>query len=139
MKKRMLVVITAICLMFPTAVYAQPDGEASEEATDEVVIYHTNDTYGYLSGDGESIIGIDKVAGLKESTPGAILVDAGDVTQGLPLVSLTKGADAIIAVCHMGNTDAPCTSEDLANDMTDAYQGKIDVIIDAHRPYGGEH
>lgn len=248
MKKRMLAVITAMCLMFPTTVYAQPNGEASEEATDEVVIYHTNDTHGYLSGDGESIIGIDTVAGLKKSTPGAILVDAGDATQGLPLASLTKGADvielmnlagydlmaagnhefdfgtehflsnaglaqfpilaaniyrngqpllagaqegnngchtvierdgvkigffglttvetatstnpagisdlefvdevetakkeideleaegvdAIIAVCHMGNTDAPCTSEDLANAMTDAYQGKIDVIIDAH-------
>lgn len=44
----------------------------------------------------------------------------------------SEGVDAIIAVCHMGNTDAPCTSEDLANAMTDAYQGKIDVIIDAH-------
>lgn len=43
-----------------------------------------------------------------------------------------EGVDAIIAVCHMGNTDAPCTSKDLAKAMTGDYQGKIDVIIDAH-------
>ena len=247
-KKKILSIITAMCLLFPAVVYAQPVNEASGGTAAEIVIYHTNDTHGYLSGDGESIIGIDTVAGLKESTPGSILVDAGDATQGLPLASLTKGADvielmnlagydlmtagnhefdygtehflsnaalaqfpflaanicrngqpllsgvqegnngchtvierngikigffglttvetaastnpagirdleftdevetakkeideletegadAIIAVCHMGNTDAPCTSEDLANAMTDAYQGKIDVIIDAH-------
>ena len=35
------------------------------------------------------------LAGLKESTPGSVLVDAGDATQGLPLASLTKGADVI--------------------------------------------
>ena len=252
MKKKLLAIVMALCLMFPATVYAQPADEGTapseEDTADEVVIYHTNDTHGYLSGDGSSVIGIDQVAGLKESTPGSILVDAGDATQGLPLASLTKGADvielmnlagydlltagnhefdfgteqflsnvdkaefpilaaniyrngqpllagtqgenngchtvierggvkigffglttvetatstnptgisdlefrdevetakneideleaegvdAIVAVCHMGNTDAPCTSEDLANAMTGDYQGKIDVIIDAH-------
>lgn len=245
MKKRLFAIAMAVCLMFPAAVYAQP---AESRLKNEVVIYHTNDTHGYLSGDGESVIGIDQVAGLKESTPGAILVDAGDATQGLPLASLTKGADvielmnlagydlmtagnhefdfgteqflanvslakfpvlaaniyrngqpllagaqegnngchtvverdglkigffglttvetatstnpegihdlefedevetakkeideleaegvdAVIAVCHMGNTDSPCTSEDLANAMTGSYEDKIDVIIDGH-------
>lgn len=265
MKKKLLATLIALCLTFPATAYAQPaDGNAADESAtdgsaadgsatdkntaDEVVIYHTNDTHGYLSGDGSSVIGIDQVAGLKESTPGSILVDAGDATQGLPLASLTKGSDvielmnlagydlmtagnhefdfgteqflfnvakaefpilaaniyrngqpllagtqggnngchtvierdgvkigffglttvetatstnpagisdlefrdevetakneieeleaegvdAIIAVCHMGNTDAPCTSEDLAKAMTGDYQGKIDVIIDAH-------
>lgn len=214
----------------------------------EVIVYHTNDSHGYLSGDGENIVGIDLAAGLKESTPNSILVDAGDATQGLPLASLTKGADVIelmnqagydlmtagnhefdfgteaflsnarkadfpilaaniyrngspllkdvqegnngchtiieqngvrigffglttadtasstnptgitdlefrdeaetakaeiahledegadviIAICHMGNMDASCTSTDLANAMTGEYQDKIDVIIDGH-------
>ncbi len=80
MKKRLLVIGMALCLMFPTAVFAQPEGEGTEATTNEVVIYHTNDTHGYLSGDGEKIIGIDTVAGLKASTPGSILVDAGDAT-----------------------------------------------------------
>lgn len=104
--------LIALCLTFPATAYAQPadgnaadesatdgsaaDGSATDENTaDEVVIYHTNDTHGYLSGDGSSVIGIDQVAGLKESTPGSVLVDAGDATQGLPLASLTKGSDVI--------------------------------------------
>ena len=67
MKKRLFAIAMAVCLMFPAAVYAQP---AESRLKNEVVIYHTNDTHGYLSGDGESVIGIDQVAGLKESTPG---------------------------------------------------------------------
>lgn len=62
---------------------------------DEVVLFHTNDTHGYLHGDGESVVGIDRVAALKASVPGALLVDAGDATQGLPLASLTKGAEVV--------------------------------------------
>ncbi len=221
--------------------------ESNEETAKEIVIYHTNDTHGYLDGSTNHIT-IGQVAALKKSTSNSILVDAGDATQGLPLASLTKGADVIdlmnlagydlmaagnhefdfgteqllsnaaranfpilaanvyrngqrllagtpngnngchtviecsgvkigffglttagtatstnpagisdleftdevtaakqeingledegadiiIAVCHMGNTDAPCTSVNLANAMTDNYQNKIDVIIDAH-------
>ena len=84
---------TMLCLSFTVISPAQIINGA--ESSSEVVIYHTNDTHGYLAGDGESIIGIDQVAGLKESTPDSILVDAGDATQGLPLASLTKGADII--------------------------------------------
>ncbi len=246
MKKLILTLATILCLSVPIPAYAQPADSA--DASQEVVIYHTNDSHGYLSGDGESIIGIDLIAGLKESTPDSILVDAGDATQGLPLASLTKGADvielmnlagydvmaagnhefdfgteqflsnaeladfpilaaniyqdgqpllqdvqegnngchtiiernglrigffgittadtagstnpagitglefkdeietakaeidhleaegadAIVAICHMGNTDASCTSADLAKAMTGDYQDKLDVIIDAH-------
>ncbi len=248
MNKKLLAITTALCLLFPTAAYAQPQNGSIKGTGNEVVIYHTNDTHGYLSGDGEDIIGIDQIAGLKKATPDSILVDAGDATQGLPLASLTKGADvielmnlagydlmtagnhefdfgtehflsnaalaefpilaaniyrnglpllvdetsghngchtvierdgvkigffglttvqtatstnpagisdlefkdevgtakkeidelevegadAIVAVCHMGNGDAPCTSVDLAEAMTGEYEGKIDVIIDGH-------
>lgn len=93
MKKRIIAIVMAMFLMWPAAAQAQEVTE--EQVSGEVVIYHTNDTHGYLSGDGESVIGIDTVAGLKKSTPGSILVDAGDATQGLPLASLTKGADVI--------------------------------------------
>lgn len=234
---------------FSMTVSAQTsDSSQDSTAVQEVIVYHTNDSHGYLSGDGENIVGIDLAAGLKESTPNSILVDAGDATQGLPLASLTKGADVIelmnqagydlmtagnhefdfgteaflsnarkadfpilaaniyrngspllkdvqegnngchtiieqngvrigflglttadtasstnptgitdlefrdeaetakaeiahledegadviIAICHMGNMDASCTSTDLANAMTGEYQDKIDVIIDGH-------
>ncbi len=69
------------------------DDSAGDSA--EVTIYHTNDTHGYLEGDGTSIIGLPLVAGLVNSDENAILVDAGDATQGLPLASLTKGNDVI--------------------------------------------
>ncbi len=237
---------TMLCLSFTVISPAQIINGA--ESSSEVVIYHTNDTHGYLAGDGESIIGIDQVAGLKESTPDSILVDADDATQGLPLASLTKGADiielmnlagydlmtagnhefdfgtdqflsnvkladfpilaaniyqdgqpllqdvqegnngchtiierdglqigffgitttdtagstnpagiaglefkdeietakneidhlesegadVIIAICHMGDMDASCTSVDLANALTGEYQDKLDVLIDGH-------
>lgn len=53
------------------------DTAQTEEETTEITIYHTNDTHGYLQGDGESIIGLPLVAGLKKADENAILVDAG--------------------------------------------------------------
>lgn len=61
----------------------------------EVVIFHTNDTHGYLAGDGESVVGIDRVAALHEQTENSIFIDASDAMQGLPIASLTQGADVI--------------------------------------------
>ena len=96
MKNKPIAIVLALCLVFSLAVPSSMwKAGAEETGTAEIVIYHTNDTHGYLSGDGSSVIGIDQVAGLKESTPGSILVDAGDATQGLPLASLTKGADVM--------------------------------------------
>ena len=249
MIKKFFAAALPLCMPFSMTVSAQTsDSSQDSTAVQEVIVYHTNDSHGYLSGDGENIVGIDLAAGLKESTPNSILVDAGDATQGLPLASLTKGADVIelmnqagydlmtagnhefdfgteaflsnarkadfpilaaniyrngspllkdvqegnngchtiieqngvrigffglttadtasstnptgitdlefrdeaetakaeiahledegadviIAICHMGNMDASCTSTDLANAMTGEYQDKIDVIIDGH-------
>ena len=86
------IVVPCFVMLLGASAAAMVLGTAHSE---QVVIYHTNDTHGYLAGDGSSIIGIDQVAGLKESTPDAILVDAGDATQGMPMASLTKGADVI--------------------------------------------
>lgn len=62
--------------------------------TKNVTIYHTNDMHGSLARTN-NCIGIDNVAALKDQTENAILVDAGDATQGLPLASLSQGADVI--------------------------------------------
>ncbi|EFE11226.1 5'-nucleotidase C-terminal domain-containing protein [Clostridium sp. M62/1] len=249
MMKKFLSAALILCMPLSMTVSAQTAGNQEDgDAVQEVIIYHTNDTHGYLNGDGEEIVGIALAAGLKESTPNSILVDAGDATQGLPLASLTKGADVIelmnlagydlmtpgnhefdfgtetflsnaqkadfpvlaaniyrngspllkdvqedssgchavleqngvrigffglttadtasstnpagikdlefrdeietakteinhlkeegadviVAMCHMGNMDASCTSADLADAMTGEYQDKIDVIIDGH-------
>lgn len=249
MMKKFLSAALILCMPLSMTVSAQTAGNQEDgDAVQDVIIYHTNDTHGYLNGDGEEIVGIALAAGLKESTPNSILVDAGDATQGLPLASLTKGADVIelmnlagydlmtpgnhefdfgtetflsnaqkadfpvlaaniyrngspllkdvqedssgchavleqngvrigffglttadtasstnpagikdlefrdeietakteinhlkeegadviVAMCHMGNMDASCTSADLADAMTGEYQDKIDVIIDGH-------
>ncbi len=248
MKKKWSAALLALCLSGAVAWPVQAEEAAAGGESREVVIYHTNDTHGYLEGDGESVVGIALAAALKESTPDSILVDAGDATQGLPLASLTKGADVIglmnlagydlmaagnhefdfgtetflenvrqaqfpvlaaniyrdgnpllagvqegsdgchtvierngvkvgffglitadtassanpagiadlefkdetetakqeirhleeagadviVAVCHMGNSDASCTSTELAEAMTGEYQDQIDVIIDGH-------
>lgn len=76
MKKKFLAVVLSLCMPFSMTVSAQTAKNAADETAREVVIYHTNDTHGYLSGDGESIVGIDMAAGLKESTPNSILVDS---------------------------------------------------------------
>lgn len=249
MMKKFLSAALILCMPLSMTVSAQTAGNQEDgDAVQEVIIYHTNDTHGYLNGDGEEIVGIALAAGLKESTPNSFLVDAGDATQGLPLASLTKGADVIelmnlagydlmtpgnhefdfgtetflsnaqkadfpvlaaniyrngspllkdvqedssgchavleqngvrigffglttadtasstnpagikdlefrdeietakteinhleeegadviVAMCHMGNMDASCTSADLADAMTGEYQDKIDIIIDGH-------
>ena len=69
-------------------------GQDAGAPAEQIVIYHTNDIHGHLQGD-ESTVGIDLVAGLREATPNCLLVDAGDATQGMPVVTLSKGASAI--------------------------------------------
>ena len=244
-KKNCTAAVLAVSLLLGNVWTAQAEESAEEQ---QIVIYHTNDSHGYLSGDGESVVGIDQIAGLKKADPDSILVDAGDATQGLPLASLTRGADVIelmnlagydlmtagnhefdfgteqllsnaaladfpvlaaniwqngkpllggvregesgchtvierngwkigffglttvqtetatnpegirglefrdevetakkeideleaegadiiVAVCHMGNGDAPCTSTELAEALTGEYQDKVDVLIDGH-------
>ncbi len=77
------------------------------EPGDEVVIFHTNDVHGHVQGDGESTVGIDYVAGLHACAPNSLLVDAGDATQGMPCVSLAKGATAI-ELMNAAGYDAMC-------------------------------
>ena len=91
MKKGWFTSKLAVCLavVFLCSAFPQTSLAAPAE-TVEIVVYHTNDTHGYLSGDGSSAVGLDKVAALKASTPNSILVDAGDATQGLPIASITK-------------------------------------------------
>ncbi|MBC5647634.1 5'-nucleotidase C-terminal domain-containing protein [Christensenella tenuis] len=79
----------------PDAFEEQETVQAAGSGTD-IVIYHTNDMHGAVTYDaGSKCIGLDRVAAVKKETPGSILVDAGDATQGLPFASLTRGADVV--------------------------------------------
>ena len=251
--KKTLSILSAAALALSVSVLGfsgcAPQPPEEQPAEGQAVIFHTNDTHGYLQeSEEDGIIGIARVAALKEQTEGALLVDAGDATQGLPVASLTQGADvielfnlagydamalgnhefdfgtenllqnvrradfpmlaanvydgdepllagvqegsdgcsvilesgglqvgifalttadtrtstnpvlvgdldfrseietakeqidaleaagadAVVALCHMGNSDATCTSVDLAEAMTGEYEGRLDAIIDGH-------
>ena len=75
------------------------NGDAGEQFTPRdgatVTIFTTNDMHGNLAGDGKSTIGIVQAAKVKGSTENALLVDAGDATQGASFASISQGADVV--------------------------------------------
>ena len=89
MKKRILSLLlcAALCLSLAplTALAAEPV---------TVTIFTTNDVHGVVAA-GESNIGLAQVAGIKASTPNALLVDAGDATQGASFATVNQGGDVI--------------------------------------------
>jgi len=73
------------------------------EAT--VNLLHTNDSHGRIyqvDGNNAGMIGIDKIAAIKNSTENAILVDAGDAIHGLPIVNVNNGLNAIDLMAAAG-------------------------------------
>ena len=75
---------------------------AGDAATAEIVIFHTNDMHGRVVGNGESIIGIDRIAAIHKSVPNSILVDAGDAVHGLPIATLGRGGDIVSLMNEAG-------------------------------------
>ena len=108
--KKTLSILSAAVLALSVSVLGfagcAPQPEEEQPAEGQAVIYHTNDTYGYLQeSEEDGIIGIARVAALKEQTEGALLVDAGVATQVLPVASLTQGAD-VIELFNLAGYDA---------------------------------
>lgn len=64
---------------------------AAEPVT--VTIFTTNDIHGVVEGDGA--VGMAQAAAMKASTPNALLVDAGDATQGASFATVSQGKDVI--------------------------------------------
>lgn len=97
MKKLLKLTAAAAALGMALPLTACAGGDRGDEAAanGEVVIFHTNDMHGYVEGDGESVVGIDRIAALHAQTENSLLIDAGDATQGLPIASLSQGADVI--------------------------------------------
>lgn len=82
-------------------VYQWTEGEVAS-----FTLLHTNDVHGAFSS-SDSIIGADEVAGVKEITKNAVLVDGGDATQGSSLATLTKGSD-IMTIMNSAGYQAMC-------------------------------
>jgi len=87
MKKVLILIATAVILLVALSACGL-FGQSTE-----IVIYHTNDTHGRIVGDGEYVIGIDRIAAIHKNTPNSILVDAGDSLHGLPIATINGGAD----------------------------------------------
>lgn len=67
-------------------------------------IIHTNDVHGAISSSAGAV-GIDKIAALKAMLGSAILLDAGDATQGLSFATLSDGSD-VIKMMNVAGYDA---------------------------------
>lgn len=63
----------------------------------DITIINTNDMHGSLVS-SSSVIGVDKIAALKNMTDNAILIDADDAIQGVAFATLSNGADVIKAM-----------------------------------------
>ena len=125
-RKCILAAVLALGLTFQAVPVSAEDTAQTEEETTEITIYHTNDTHGYLQGDGESVIGLPLVAGLKNADENAILVDAGDATQGLPLASLTQGND-VIQLMNLAGYDVMAAGNHEFDFGTDAFLKNVSL------------
>ncbi len=71
-------------------------------ASNKITLYHTNDLHGSVAGSATGTSQLAKIAELKNSTPNAILADAGDAIQGNSFAGLTKGEDVIALMNSAG-------------------------------------
>ena len=89
-KKRFLSLF--LCLMLALSLLPVPALAAEDPVT--VTIFTTNDIHGVVEG-GDAVIGLAQAAAIKASTPNALLVDAGDATQGASFATISLGGDVI--------------------------------------------
>lgn len=91
MKRKLVPLLLAVAMVMSLAVTASAE-ETAESMEGDIVILHTNDVHGAISG-------YAKVAALKDAyeARGAyvLLMDAGDFIQGDPTVSVSEGATAV--------------------------------------------
>lgn len=83
-----LLLAAVMVLMSFAGVLAADEGLGAD-GPKTITILHTNDMHGSLKGF------TDYVAALKAQTENAILIDAGDATQGVAIATYSKGADII--------------------------------------------
>ena len=136
--KKFLSVLLALAMIFSLTVTVSAD-ETKGEMDGYVVVLHTNDVHGAISG-------YAKVAALKKAyeAEGAyvLLMDAGDFCQGDPTVSVSQGKTAVelmnmagYDVTTLGNHEFDYGYDNLVNLSKEAkfpivaanvlYQGKV--------------
>ena len=137
MKKKVLSLLMAVVMTFSLAVTANAAEETAQDLDGDIVILHTNDVHGAISG-------YAKVAALKDAyeARGAyvLLMDAGDFIQGDPTVSTSEGATAVelmnlagYDVVSLGNHEFDYGYQNLKDLEADADF----AIVDANVLYNG--
>lgn len=104
--RKLLSILLALALLtmglVPVALAEQP-----VDLTGKLVILHTNDTHGYaLTNPAEPSVGYAQVKQYAEDAAAlganVLLLDAGDASQGKPIVNLSKGANAFTFMNAVG-------------------------------------
>ncbi len=79
-----------------SAAEASSQEEAADRGPAVVTIYSTNDIHGVVAESADDgVIGLPQVAAIAASTENAILLDAGDATQGASFATVDSGAHVI--------------------------------------------
>lgn len=97
---KLLTAMMAIACMSVTPLLAK-------DAT-TITLIHTNDTHGNVKDDGKSVIGFAKLATYAQeakANENAIIVDAGDMFQGMPFANLENG-HSIVKLANAVGYDA---------------------------------
>lgn len=100
--KIIAVLLSLLLLVSCTTPPKENSVEEKEMQVTTITIFHTNDQHGRFVNDEESVIGLDRIAAIYKNTDNAILLDAGDALHGLPVATLSKGADAIVLMNAVG-------------------------------------
>ena len=97
--------LASILLVLVLALTLTAPAMAADAGETVVTIYTTNDIHGTMSpGEDQDsqVIGLAQAAAIAASTENALLVDAGDATQGTSFATVTEGADVIAAMNAAG-------------------------------------
>lgn len=94
-KRSIMVVMVFVLLAFP-----------AWAATSTITVFHTNDTHGNAEDNGKDIIGFGKMAGYienyKKDNKNVIVLDGGDMFQGVPFANISHGNDIVPIVNQVG-------------------------------------
>lgn len=127
-KKRIFSAALAV-IMVGTLLGSAVIGFAAQDSS--AVIYHTNDMHSNVTVQSKDVLkdgfNLAYVKAVKDSTPGSLLLDAGDATQGKPLATLSKG-NGVIRLMNavgydamvLGNHEFDYGQEALLKNITDA-------------------
>ncbi|MBR6700687.1 MAG: 5'-nucleotidase C-terminal domain-containing protein [Firmicutes bacterium] len=127
MRNKLFAVVTVLVITLAMAVPSMAEND------EEITVYYTNDIHSYIDNaiDDETGLTYSKVAALKVSTPGALLVDAGDHIQGTAYGDMDSG-ETIIDLMNATGYDAAT----LGNHEFDyGMEGCMAIIEAAEYPY----